>query len=97
MWDDEKWRRDLEFDAERRRRQEASRREEQTCQQMQALRSLVEGVQLQGEAAKRQAEDVKVAEEDDIVSYLTMFERVVSSGIRGEEGKMGIQVGLESE
>ena len=43
----------------------------------------MEGVQLQGEAAKRRAEsdkDVKVAkltEEDDIVSYLTMFERVM--------------------
>ena len=43
----------------------------------------MEGVQLQGEAAKRRAEsdkDVKVAkltEEDDIVSYLTMYERVM--------------------
>ena len=83
-WEEERRRRDLEFDEERHRRQEeTSRREEQTHQQMQVLQSLVEGVQLQGEAARRRAEtdkDVKVAkltEEDDIVSYLTMFERIM--------------------
>ena len=50
---------------------------------MRILQALVEGVQLQGEAMKKQAErekEVKVAkltEQDDIVSYLTTFERLM--------------------
>lgn len=86
MWDEEKRRREYQYDEERRRRQEESaRREEQTLQQMQVLQSLVEGVQLQGEVARRRAEsdkEVKVpklTEQDDIVSYLTMFERIMTA------------------
>ena len=58
-------------------------REEQNRRQLELLQSLVEGVQLQGEAATKRAEndrDVKVpklTENDDIVSYLTMFERLM--------------------
>ena len=52
---------------------------------MRVLQALVEGVQLQGEAAKMRADndkEVKVprlAEQDDIVSYLTMFERLMAA------------------
>ena len=54
-------------------------------QQIKVLQALVEGVHLQGEAAKQKAEndrDVKVpklTEQDDIVSYLTMFERLMTA------------------
>ena len=67
----------------RRREEEMAHREEQTRMQMQVLQSLVQGIQLQGEAATKRAEnerDVKVpklTEKDDIVSYLTMFERLM--------------------
>ena len=65
------------------REEEALRREEQTRMHLAMLETLVHGVQLQGEAAKRRADngkDVhvpKLTEEDDIVSYLTMFERLM--------------------
>lgn len=85
LWEEEKRRRELEFEEERRRQQEeAARRDEQTFQQMRVLQALVEGVQLQGEAMKKRAEsekEVKVAklsEQDDIVSYLTTFERLMT-------------------
>lgn len=75
LWEEERRRRELEFEEERRRQQaETARREEQTLQQMQLLQSLVEGVHLQGEAARQRAEgskEVKVpklSEQDDIVS-----------------------------
>lgn len=67
----------------RHREDEIVRREEQTRRQMELLQSLVEGVHLQGVAATRRAEndrDVsvpKLTEKDDIVSYLTMFERLM--------------------
>ena len=67
-------------------------REEQNRRQLELLQSLVEGVQLQGEAATKRAEndrDVKVpklTENDDIVSYLTMFERLmVAYEVKREE------------
>ena len=52
---------------------------------MQVLQFLMEGVHLQGEVAKRKAEsdkDVRVprlTEQDDVVSYLTMFERLMAA------------------
>ena len=52
---------------------------------MEVLQSLVCGVQLQGEAAVKRAEgdkDVKVpklTEEDDIVAYITTFERLMTA------------------
>ena len=52
---------------------------------MEVLQSLVVGIQLQGEAANRRAErekDAKIAklkEEDNIVAYLTMFERIMTA------------------
>ena len=67
----------------RMRDEEMARREEYNRKQMEILQSLVQGVQLQGEAAKKKAEsekDVKVpklTEEDDIVAYLTTFERLI--------------------
>ena len=77
LWEEERRRREHEFKEERRRHQvESARREEQALQQMRVLQALVEGIQLQGEAAKMQADndkEVKVprlAEQDDIVSYL---------------------------
>ena len=54
-------------------------------QQMEVLQVLVEGIHLQGEAAKRRAEndkEVKISklmEQEDIVSYLTMFERQMTA------------------
>ena len=86
LWEEERRRREGELEEERRRRQEeTSRREEQVYQQMQVLQALVEGVQLQGEAMKRRADndkEVKVAkltDQDDIVSYLTTFERLMTA------------------
>ena len=83
-WEEERRRRELEFEEERRRQQaESARREEQAWQQMQVLQSLVEGVHLQGEAAQKKAENdravmiPRLTEQDDIVSYLTMFERLM--------------------
>ncbi len=77
-------RREAEYDEERQRRQvEASRREEQSLRQIEVLQSLVEGVQLQGEVAMCKVECdkgvrvPKLTEEDDIVSYLTTFERLM--------------------
>ena len=59
-------------------------RDEQTrIKQMEMLQSLVQGIQLQGEAARKRAENEKdvripkLTEKDDIVSYLTMFERLM--------------------
>ena len=63
----------------------STRREEQARQQMQVIQSLVERVHLQGEAAKRKAENdrevkiPKLMEQDNIVSYLTMFERQMAA------------------
>ena len=58
---------------------------------MELLKSLVEGVQKQGEVAVRKAEEGKDVKnmkltQDDIEAYLTTFER----GIQSEEGAMGI-------
>lgn len=50
---------------------------------MELLKSLVEGVQKQGEVAVRKAEEgkdvkvMKLTEKDDIEAYLTMFERLM--------------------
>ena len=84
--EEERQRREAEFLEERRRqREESVRREEQSLQQLRVLQALVEGVHLQGEAAKQRADsdkDVKVprlTEQDDIVSYLTMFERLMAA------------------
>ena len=86
LWEEERRRREAEFEEERHRQQvESARREEQTFQQMQVLQALVEGVHLQGEAMKKQAggdREVRVpklTEQDDIVSYLTMFERLMTA------------------
>ena len=86
LWEEERRRKEHEFEEERRRHQvESARREEQALQQMRVLQALVEGVQLQGEAAKMRADndkEVKVprlAEQDDIVSYLIMFERLMAA------------------
>lgn len=83
-WQEERRAREEAYDMERRHREEETfRREEQTRRQMELLQSLVEGIHLQGEAATKRAEssrDVKVpklTEKDDIVSYLTMFERLM--------------------
>ena len=83
-WEVERQTREEAFMEERRRREEdMALREEQTRMQMEVLQSLVQGIQLQGEAANKRAEndrDVKVpklTEKDDIVSYLTMFERLM--------------------
>jgi len=85
-WEEERRKREWEFEEQRRQQQiESARREEQALQQMQVLQALVEGVHLQGEAAKRKAEidrEVripKLTEQDDIVSYLTMFERLMTA------------------
>ena len=87
-WEEEKRLCERELEEERRRREEEMlRREEQTQRQMEILQTLVEGVQMQGEAATRRAEkekDVRVpklTEEDDIVAYLTTFERLSYGGI----------------
>ena len=53
LWEEERRRKEHEFEEERRRHQvESARREEQALQQMRVLQALVEGVQLQGEAAR---------------------------------------------
>ncbi len=83
LWEEERKRHEWEFEEERRKQQaESAKREEQTLQQKQVLQALVEGVHLQGEAAKKKAEndkDVripKLTEQDDIVS---MFERLMTA------------------
>ena len=90
---EERQRREAEREEERRkwememrmRDEEMARREEYNRTQMEVLQSLVRGVQLQGEAAVKRAEgdkDVKVpmlTEEDDIVAYLTAFERSMTA------------------
>ena len=83
-WEEEKRLREMELEQGRRRREdEVMRQEEQTRRQLDMMQSLVEGIRLQGEAATRRAErdkDVRVqklTEEDDIVAYLTMFERLM--------------------
>ena len=90
---EERQRREAEREEERRkwememrmRDEEMARREEYNRRQMEVLQSLVRGVQLQGEAAVKRAEgdkDVKVpklTEEDDIVAYLTTFERLMTA------------------
>ena len=54
-------------------------------QQMELLKGLVEGVQRQGETAAlkldrdRDVKVTKLTEEDDIVAYLTTFERLVKA------------------
>ena len=88
-WEEERRRREAEYEEEKRRREnEDARREELTLRQMAVLQSLVEGVHLQGEAASRRAQvqddskEVKVpklTEQDDIVSYITMFERLMTA------------------
>ena len=67
------------------REEEWQQREEHNRRQMEVLQSLVVGIQLQGEVANRRAErekDAKIAkltEEDNIVAYLTMFERIMTA------------------
>ena len=79
-----------------RREEEIFRKEEPSRRQMELLQSLVDGVHLQGVAATRRAEsdkDVRVpklTEKDDIVSYLTMFERLM---VAYERGEVGLQTG----
>ena len=66
-----------------RRDEENARREEYNRRQIEILQSLVQGIQLQGEAVGKRAEgqkDVKVqklTEEDDIVAYIATFERLM--------------------
>ena len=79
-WQEEKRVWEIALEEERRRREEEmQRREEYTQRQM----TLVQGVQLQGEAATKWADsdkDVKVpklTENDDIVVYMTTFERLM--------------------
>ena len=75
-----KW--ELEMKA---RDEESARREEYNRRQMEILQSLVQGVQMQGEAVSKRVDgdkDVKVpklTEEDDIVAYLTTFERLMTA------------------
>lgn len=83
-WEEERRRREAEMEEERRRREEEmQQREEQARQHLEIMRALVEGVQMQGMAANTRAEkdrDVKVpklSEDDDIVAYLTTFERLM--------------------
>lgn len=86
MFLEDRRKRELEL-AEERRKWEAElmRRDEHNRQQIEALQSLVKGVHLQTEAANKKAEgekDVRVPKltlEDDIVAYLTMFERLMSA------------------
>ena len=80
--EEERRTRELEMREERRlREEEMARREDKSRQQMAILRSLVEGVQKQGEAAALKIEkekDIRVAElteSADIEAYLTTFER----------------------
>ena len=60
--------------------EELAKREEESRRQMELLKSLVEGVQKQGEVAVCKAEEGKdvevmiLTEEDDIEAYLTTFE-----------------------
>ena len=57
LWEEERQRREAEFLEERhRQREESVRREEQSLQQLRVLQALVEGVHLQGEAAKQRAD-----------------------------------------
>ena len=83
-WEQDRRAREEAYEVERRRREEEMfRKEEQSRRQMEILQSLVDGVHLQGVAATRWAEsdkDVRVpklTEKDDIVSYLTTFERLM--------------------
>ena len=85
-WLEEKRAWEITLEEERRRRdEEMVRREEHTHRQMELLHTLVQGVQLQGEAATKRADrdkDVripKLTEEDDIVAYLTTFERLMTA------------------
>ena len=81
LWDEERRRRELELEEER--CEKSARHEEQTFEQMRVQRALVEGVQFQGEAMKKQADSVKdvmvakLTKQDDIVSYLTTFEKLM--------------------
>ena len=66
------------------RDEEIGRRDEYNRRQMELLQSLVQGVQMQGENASRRATEVdkdvkmpKLTAEDDIVAYLTTFERLM--------------------
>jgi len=85
-WLEEKRAWEMTVEEERRRREEElQRREEYNRMQIELLQSLVQGVQLQGEAAAKRADndkDVKVqklTENDDIVAYLTTFERLMKA------------------
>ena len=91
MFKEERRMRQMERDEERRkceqelrlRDEENARREEYNTRQIEILQSLVQGIQLQGEAVAKRAEgqkDVKVqklTEEDDIVAYIATFERLM--------------------
>ena len=86
QWEVELKLREQAYEEERRRREEEwQQREEHNRRQMEVLQSLVVGIQLQGEVANRRTErekDAKIAkltEEDDIVAYLTMFERIMTA------------------
>ena len=69
----------------RARDEEIAKHEEYNQKQMELLQTLVRGVQLQGEIASKRVEvdkDVKVpklTENDDIVAYLTTFERLMTA------------------
>ena len=85
-WQEERQSWETTRQEERRKREEEIRhREEYNRRQMELLQSLVKGVQLQGEAAAKRADndkDVKVqklTENDDIVGYLTTFERLMKA------------------
>ena len=77
--------RELQIEQERARHAEEMLREVQTRRQMKVLQALVEGVQIQGEAANSRAERDKdvcvpnLTDEDDIVTYLTMFEQLMEA------------------
>ena len=74
----------------RRRDDELQCREEHNQSQMELLQLMVQGVQLQGEAAVKRVDnnqDVKVqrlTENDDIVAYLTTFERMKAYEVKEE-------------
>lgn len=85
-WLEEKRAWEVAAEEERQRRDEEMRsREEYNRRQVELLQSLVQGVQLQGEAAVKRADndkDVRVqklTENDDIVAYLTTFERLMKA------------------
>ena len=85
-WEEEENNWEMWLEEERQRQdEELQRRDRNNEKQMELLQLMVQGVQLQGEAAVRRAEqdkDVKLpklTESDDIVAYLTTFERVMKA------------------